>query len=180
MYPHKTPLSNNFLSQVRQPGHHSSEQSSDAFINTPSLTTPGATGFKQQHPPSNFLSGVNRPHMNDDVPSIEEMIDHLKQMVILNIRSLCFPDAVFFGEKQVLLCQHKVTVLQQSNNLDDQALSPPNSQHRIDFENMAAGNKMRFEKLYWENRFQQSVYDMAYCLYMEKEYMRCISLIEKH
>lgn len=40
--------------------------------------------------------------------------------------------------------------------------------------------KYFYDNYYAKTQFDQSVYDMAYCFVMNKEYMRCINLIEKH
>jgi hypothetical protein len=64
---------------------------------------------------------------------------------------------------------------------DRKAGSPPNqSKEHRSHEYLTNVEKYFYDNYHAKTQFDQSVYDMAYCFVMNKEYMRCINLIEKH
>ena len=74
------------------------------------------------------------------IPSLseEKLTLHLKQLMKLNLKNMCYRDAIFFADK--------LLHIQQMGTLD----------------------------------YCQAVYDLAHCFLLNKEYSRCVQLIEKN
>ena len=69
----------------------------------------------------------------------------------------------------------------EANKNDQKAGSPPNQvQNPFTLENLCRVEYHFYEFYFAKAQFDQSVFDLAYCFVMNKEYMRCINLIEKH
>lgn len=120
-------------------------------------------------------------------------------MISQNLKTMQYKDSIFFSEKHLNLCAKRLSQTNPSINqeaLNDMILadqeaeakkderkagSPPNQVgHRFLPENLSSVELYFYEFYFAKAQFDQSVFDMAYCFVMNKEYMRCINLIEKH
>jgi hypothetical protein len=114
-----------------------------------------------------------------------DLIYHLKGLVASNLKTMQHTDAIFFAEKQLHLCHKRLTQIEyvlSSDELNEFRLHDLNETVPpfIDIEQMTNFQRYTYEKHFCKTQFDQSVYDLAFSFMQNKEYMRCINIIEKH
>ena len=83
------------------------------------------------------------------------------------------------------LCQKRLSQIENLLSQDElaefrqQDLAEPSAPF-IDLEQLSNFQRYTYEKHFCKTQFEQSVYDLAFSFMQNKEYMRCINIIEKH
>ena len=131
----------------------------------------------------NRTHNVLNENQQQPTQSIQDLINHLKSLLATNLKNLCLDNAIFFAEKILNLTQARMNQINdveaqnENNEIGENKLRSPDAEMANELTNV---QKLNYEKHYCHNQYIQSIYNLAYCFMLNKEYMRCINVIEKN
>lgn len=103
---------------------------------------------------------------------IQELILHLQDLVSLNLKNLCLDNAIFFSEKIMILTQKRMN---QINALESDSIEKEGEDGEL-----THLQKVNYDKHFAHNQYIQSIYTLAFCFLQNREYSRCVNIVEKH
>jgi hypothetical protein len=113
-----------------------------------------------------------------------DLIYHIKGLVASNLKTMQYSDAIFFSEKLMHLSQKRLEQIEQVISPEDlqelRQVDLNESTPFTDMENMSKFQRYTYEKHFCKAQFDQSVFDLASAFMLNKEFMRCINIVEKY
>lgn len=108
---------------------------------------------------NNNIEDQNRNIMSENLQqpqSIQDLINHLKQLLATNLKNLCLDNAIFFAEKILNLTQARVNQINEieasneNNEISENKLRNVDADMANDLTNV---QKLNYEKHFCHNQF---------------------------